>query len=170
MNTFLLKIAEMVYNKDTSLPYRRRVEVAIFKDGKVLLTKNKNEETGETWYGFPGGGTEGKSDEETAHAECLEEVGIAIQNVKSTTILQKQEGINDKKGRGEKYRGTQTKVFTADFLAKDDSKLGDDGDDVKFVWKTPNEAAELLKKNSVDSGYRIKAMRQRDLKYLKTRT
>lgn len=161
VNVYLLKIAEMVYNKDTSLPYRRRVEVAILnKDGKVLLTKNKNKDTGEEWYGFPGGGTEGDKDIEAARKECLEEVGIAVTDLNPTSVLHTQEGINDKKGRAEKYRGSKTRVFSALYDRVDKSLLGDDDDAVKYVWKNPSEAEELLGRNKVDSSYRVKAMKE----------
>ena len=159
MNAYLLKIAEMVYNKDSSLPYRRRVEVAILnRDGKILLTKNKNKDTGEEWYGFPGGGTEGDKDIDAARKECLEEVGVAVKDLNPTSVLHTQEGINDKKGRGEKYRGSKTRVFFALYDRDDKSLLGDDGDAVKYVWKNPSEAEELLSQNKIDSSYRIQGM------------
>jgi 8-oxo-dGTP pyrophosphatase MutT (NUDIX family) len=155
----LQKLAAFVVNQDKSLPYRRRVEVVIWKDGKVLITKNKNKE-GEEWYGFPGGGTEGDTDENAARNECLEEVGIAVDGLKKTSVLHRTEGISDKKGRGEKYRGSLTRVFSASFLGLDKSRLGADGDSVKYVWKTPDEAATLLKDNKVDSSYRLRALRE----------
>ena len=159
MNNLLDKLAAFVVNQDKSLPYRRRVEVVIWRDGKVLVTKNKNKE-GEEWYGFPGGGTEGETDESAAKNECLEEVGVAIDGLKKTSVLHRTEGISDKKGRGEKYRGSLTRVFSASFKEIDKSRLGADGDSVKYVWKTPDEAATLLKDNKVDSSYRVKALRE----------
>lgn len=156
---YLDKLAAFVVNQDKSLPYRRRVEVAIWKDGKVLLTKNKNAE-GEEWYGFPGGGTEGETDESAARNECLEEVGVAVDGLKKTSVLHRTEGISDKKGRGEKYRGSLTRVFSANFKSTDKSRLGADGDSVRYVWKSPDEAATLLGDNKVDSSYRVKALRE----------
>lgn len=143
-NQLLNKIAEMVSNSDKSLPYRRRVEVAILKGDQILLTKNKDKSSGKEWYGFPGGGTEGKTDVETAKQECLEEVGILIKEPTKTEIFKTEESINDKKGRAEKYRGSKTRYFVADYDAVDKSKLGDDGDSVRYVWKTKKEALELL--------------------------
>ena len=158
MNTYLLKVAEIVVNRDSSLPYRRRVEVAIFKNGKVLLTKNKGDD-GEAWYGFPGGGTEGDRDVDAAHKECLEEVGVAVDQLEPTGETHTQEGIGNKKGRAEKYRGSRTRMFTAAYSGKDDSKLGDDNDAVGYVWKDPDEAEKLLRANKVNSAYRVRAMR-----------
>ena len=155
----MAKLAAFVVNKTEGLPYRRRVEVVIWKDGKVLLTKNKNKE-GEEWFGLPGGGTEGETDESAARNECLEEVGLAIDGLKKTSVLHRQEGISDKKGRGEKYRGSLTRIFSANFKDKDTSRLGADGDSVRYVWKTPGEASALLRNNKVDASYRIKAMRE----------
>lgn len=157
----MVKLAAFVVNKTEGLPYRRRVEVVIWKDGKVLLTKNKNKE-GEEWFGFPGGGTEGETDESAARNECLEEVGLAIDGLKKTSVLHRSEGISDKKGRGEKYRGSLTRVFSANFRAEDTSRLGADGDSVPYVWKTPQEASALLKSSKVDASYRVKAMQESD--------
>lgn len=152
------KIAAFITNLDSSLPYRRRVEVAIFKDGKVLLTKNKDKETGDAWYGFPGGGTEGDRDEVAARKECLEEVGIEVGNLQRTEILDIKEGIGDKKGRDKKYRGSRTVTFTADYKAKDTSLLGNDDDAVKYVWSDIEEAKKLLRDNKIDSTYRVKTL------------
>lgn len=149
----------MVLNKDTSLPYRRRVEVAIFKDGKVLLTKNKDKSTGDTWYGFPGGGTEGEKDSLAARNECLEEVGVDVSDLQATGVTHTQEGIGNKKGRAEKYRGSKTKMFVALYKGVDKSRLGRDGDSVKYVWEDPEKAIPLLKDNKVNSEYRIDAVK-----------
>lgn len=155
MKGMMGKIAAFVTDVDQSLPYRDRVEVAIFKNDKVLLTKNKDKETGDTWYGFPGGGVENDSDEVAARKECLEEVGIEIDNLKPANILNKQEGMGDKKGRDKKYRGSKTRMFTANWKATDKSKLGDDNDSVKYIWSDVEEAKKLLKKNKIDSSYRV---------------
>lgn len=140
----LNKIAEMVSNSDKSLPYRRRVEVAVIKGDQVLLTKNKDKDSGKEWYGFPGGGTEGKTDIQTAKEECLEEVGIRIKNPTRTDIFKTEESINDKNGRAERYRGSKTRYFVAEYEAMDKSKLGDDNDSVKYVWKDKKDALDLL--------------------------
>lgn len=152
------KIASFITDVNPDLPYRRRVEIAIFKDGKVLLTKNKDKDTGDSWYGFPGGGTEGDTDEEAARKECLEEVGISLDNLSRTDILDIKEGIGSKNGRDKKYRGSRTRMFTADYKAKDTSKLGNDGDSVKYIWSDISEAKKLLKANKVDSTYRVKTL------------
>ena len=150
LNRYLEKLAQ-------SLPYRRRVEVAIFKDGKVLLTKNKDDE-GQAWYGFPGGGTENDSDEKAAKKECLEEVGVKVENLTRVGTPHVQEGISSKKGRDKLYRGSVTRMFKADYVGKDDSILGADGDSVKYGWYEVDEAKKLLKKNSIDSSYRVDAI------------
>ena len=157
----LNKIAAFVLNTDSYLPYRRRVEVAIFKDGKVLLTKNKDKDSGDSWYGFPGGGTDGDSDSVAARKECLEEVGVEVDNLQRTEILHTQEGMGDKKGRDKKYRGSKTVTFTADWKGKDTSKLGDDKDSVRYIWADIDEAKKLLRDNKIDSSYRIKTMLSR---------
>lgn len=154
----LNKIAEMVMNDDKTLPYRRRVEVAIQKGNKVLLTKNKDKKTGNTWYGFPGGGTEGDTDAVASEKECMEEVGIKIKDLVKTDVFAIQEGISDKAGRGEKYRGSKTRYLRAIFDKYDDSKLGDDGDAAKYVWKTKDEALTLLGDDPLNK-YRVKVIK-----------
>ena len=153
------KIAEMVYNKDEDLPYRRRVEVAIFKDDKVLLTKNKDKKTGDEWYGFPGGGTEGDKDEVAAEKECLEEVGVAVKDLRKTDVYTTTEGISAKDGRQERYRGSKTRFFTAEYSGENKKLLGSEGDAVKYVWKTKAEALPLLKANKVDPSARIRTIK-----------
>jgi 8-oxo-dGTP pyrophosphatase MutT (NUDIX family) len=152
----LNKIAEFVTSTDKSLPYRRRVEVAIFKDGKVLLTKNKDKESGATWYGFPGGGTDGDTDADAARKECLEEVGIELSNLAATDILHTQEGIGSKDGRDKKYRGSRTKMFTAEYKGKNTDILEEDAR--RYIWVTVDEAKKLLLDNKVNSRYRVKAL------------
>jgi len=139
MNKFLQKLAE-------SLPYRERVEVVIKKDDTVLLTKNKNQETGETYYGFPGGGIEDQTKEIAARNECLEEVGVAIKTPSSIKGFFKEEGgLGKKHDRHLHYRGSITEWMIANYDKIDRSKLGDDNDSRKYIWVTVPEAIKLIK-------------------------
>lgn len=160
MNKFLEKIAQMI-SKD--LPYRKRVEVVIVKDGKVLLTKNKDKTTGDEWFGFPGGGLDGKSAKETCIEECLEEVGVAVKNPTSLGIKHRQEGMSTKDNRHLKFRGSDTEWFMAEYDKMDRSQLGDDGDSRQYRWEGLKTALEAVSKSKV-----MATPRQRALKALRT--
>jgi 8-oxo-dGTP pyrophosphatase MutT (NUDIX family) len=139
MNRYLEKIAK-------SLPYRDRVEVAITKGDKILVMKCKNKDTGDEWYAFPGGGVDGQGLEEAARNECLEEVGVKVKNLKATKFTFKEEGgLSKKDDRHLKYRGSETKWFTAEYDSMDRSKLGDDGDSRKYRWLGHQEALQAVK-------------------------
>ena len=155
----LEKVAKLIFNKDKTLPYRERVEVAIFKGDKVLLTRDKDsEKPGEMWYGFPGGGKEGKSFKATAEEEALEEVGIAIKDLKKVPVERTEEGIDDRLDRAKGFRGSKTEYGIAIYDDKDKSLYGHDDDAVKYVWKTKDEAVALLKQNSRDSSSRVEVL------------
>ncbi len=153
MNKFLEKIAK-------DLPYRDRVEVVIQKDDKILLTKNKNKETNEEWYGFPGGGVDDQTEKLACENECLEEVGVAIKNIKPIGDSFKEEGgLGKKEDRHLKFRGSLTKWFTADFYSMDKSKMGDDGDSRKYTWLSHEEALEAVKGDRGIATHRHKVLK-----------
>lgn len=156
MNKYLEKIAETL-NKD--LPYRDRVEVLIVKDGKVLVTKNKNKDTGDEWYGFPGGGLDGDTPEKTCISECLEEVGIKVKNPKLLNVPEcTEEGMGKKDNRHLKFRGSKTKWYTAEYVEVDRSKLGDDGDSRRYAWRSPQEALGDVNDGRGICRHRVKAL------------
>ncbi len=161
MNKYLLKIAAKVASKQ--IPYRDRVEVLIMKDNKVLVTINKNKETGETWYGLPGGGLDGNSAEKAGREECLEEVGVDVKDLKSLNVEHTEEGgMSKKEDRHLKYRGSLTKWYQADYVKMDSSKLGNDNDSRKYSWKTHQEALQAFKEGklmSVPRSNAVKALR-----------
>lgn len=153
MNKYLEKIA-------SSLPYRDRVEVLIQKDGNILLTRNKNKDNGDEWWGLPGGGVDGQRPTEACQNECLEEVGIRIKNIKNLGITHTQEGgMSKKDNRHLKYRGSITDWYSADFDEVDRSKLGDDNDSRKYAWKSPKEALQALKQGKYMSTPRVNAVK-----------
>lgn len=148
MNKYLTKLAE-------GLPYRDRVEVIIQKGEEILLTKSKNKETGEPYYGFPGGGVDDQTETKAAENECLEEVGVAIKNLKSLKGTFKEEGgLGKKDDRHLKFKGSITKWYIADYDKIDRSKLGDDNDSRKYIWVTLPEAIKLIKNDRAISSFR----------------
>jgi len=157
MNKYLQKIANSVSKKE--LPLRSRTEVIIIKDGHILVTKNKNKENGDTWAGLPGGGLDGDSAEQACINECLEEVGITINNIKYTGVEHTQiGGMSKKEDRHLKFRGSLTKWYTADFVEVDRSKLGADGDSRQYSWQTHQEALQAFKRGKVMAVPRVKAL------------
>jgi 8-oxo-dGTP pyrophosphatase MutT (NUDIX family) len=145
------------------LPYRDRVEVVIQKDDKILVTKNKDKESGKEWFGFPGGGLDGQKAVEACQNESLEEVGVRIKNIKPLDLEFTEEGgMSKKDNRHLKYRGSITKWYSADFDEMDRSKLGEDNDSRKYAWKTHQEALQAVK-----GGRDISTQRQAAIKALK---
>lgn len=153
MNFYLEKLAEMAKR---TLPYRDRVEVVIVnKDGNVVIVKNKNPDTGETWSGFPGGGVDGQSREDACRNECLEEVGIKIKNIKPTGITHLEEGgMSKKENRHLKYRGSRTTWYIAEHDGQDRSKLGDDNDSRRYALESIKTALESIKSDRPIAGVR----------------
>ena len=147
MNKYLEKTAQ-------SLPYRLRSEVLIHKDGKVLITVNG--EGDNVWHGLPGGGVEeGQSPADAARQEALEEVGIAVKNIRDSGESSVKEGYLARKGLEERqlmYRGSKTHLFEADFDKEDKTILGTEGDRAKYKWMTPTEAHALIKPHSDRTG------------------
>lgn len=157
MNKYLTKIAAEMAKKD--LPYRDRVEVFIIKGDKVLVTSNRSKDTNETWAGLPGGGLDGDTAKEACVNECLEEVGIRIENPRYLGVVHTQEGgMSKKEDRHLKYRGSITKWYVADFKEMDKSKQGDDGDSRKYTWQTHQEALQGFKRGKLMSVPRCKAL------------
>jgi 8-oxo-dGTP pyrophosphatase MutT (NUDIX family) len=154
MNKYLEKIAS-----EKMLPYRDRVEVIIHKDGKILVTKNVDKKTGETYYGFPGGGTDGKSETKTGKEESLEEVGVRVKNLVNTNVIHKQEGgMSKKDDRHLKFRGSITKWYKADFDKVDKSVFGRDGDGRDYTFKSPQEALQALSRGKYMVSPRLDAL------------
>lgn len=158
MNKYLIKIAKALEELKASgkLPYRDRVEVFIFKNDKVLLTKNKDKETGDEWWGLPGGGVDNQTETEAAKNECLEEVGIKVDNLKRIQGSFKEEGgMSKKENRHLIFKGSITKWYTADYVEVDKSKLGDDGDSRQYRWQGLSEALQALKGSRSIATHRV---------------
>lgn len=67
---------------------RRRVEVVVLRDNKVLVGRYRRRTTGDTFYSLPGGGIEhGEEPEETVRRELLEEMGVAVRGIKDLNLV-----------------------------------------------------------------------------------
>jgi len=59
---------------------KRRVQLAIWQDDKIVLLKHRNLVSGKSFWGLPGGGQEkGETWQETARREAKEETGLDIE-------------------------------------------------------------------------------------------
>lgn len=133
-------------------PYRSRVELVIWKNGKVLVTVNG--EGSSRWYGLPGGGVDGDENLlEAVAREALEEVGIQIKNLRHTGEIGIKEGYKSAHADREAiYRGSETHLYEADYDKEDHRLLGKDGDAVPYEWMTPKQAHDLFKAHVEKNG------------------
>jgi 8-oxo-dGTP pyrophosphatase MutT (NUDIX family) len=140
-------------------PYRKRVEVLIRdkQTNEVLLIKIPPYPgiSNRIYYGFPGGGVEeGDSVMKTAKIECLEEVGLEVNNIKqikSKPFIFEWKGMGHREGgkyaeRAKKFRGAITLYYTADLVGEDKSLYGNDGDSAKFVFHTIDKAIQIMER------------------------
>lgn len=140
--------------------YRPCVRVIILKEGKVLLGKRKY--GGEfKHYEFPGGGVEkGYSPEETVVKECLEEVGIRVDNIRELGYVLRYPVSFYKKEKKVNYIGNVDKWYVADYVREDRSLYGDDRDQFEYLWKAPGDAVEAINKGprSPTNSSKLKAL------------
>ena len=168
-----------------SRPYRKRVEVIIKKDDKILLSviSPYPPKVTKQYFGFSGGGVDaGDSAVKTCKKECLEELGIRIKNIKKLSIKPfkfewakikiEDTGTDYSKElqkRTTQYRGTLTDYYTADFDKIDLSMYGVDGQTTEYVFVSIPEAISLITnqikthtdpKNIPIFEYRLKVMKK----------
>jgi 8-oxo-dGTP pyrophosphatase MutT (NUDIX family) len=131
------------------LPMRKRVEVIIKRiTNKYLLIFAAYPKETPDWRGFPGGGNDGKTDEETCIEEVLEEIGMKIKCVQSLGIAMDEPHVSAKGNHRAEFSGSTTKWYSAMYEGMDDSKLGADGDIRKYEWLSYEEAVEALRKSN----------------------
>lgn len=127
-------------------PLRSRAEIMIWRNGLILLTHSSKPNN--SWFGLPGGGVDdGESAKDAAVREALEEVGIAVRNVKETGEV--HVGPNPPGMYGARARifgGVHTILFKGDYVRIDNSIRGIEGDAMPYVWKTPKEAYDIFTK------------------------
>lgn len=116
------------------LPLRDRVEVLITKGDEVLLILSSSPLLFPDWRGLPGGGVDNNTPEEACRLECLEEVGIRVKNIRPLNISLKESHVSGKGNRKEKYRGSKTVWYTAEYDGEDHSLLNSDNDAKKYEW------------------------------------
>ena len=113
--------------------YRDSVRVIIIKDDKALITKTKFK--GIELRAVPGGGIDkGSTMEEACIQECLEEVGILIQDPTSLGVKTKHEIESPNPERRKIYRGLVNYWFMARYLGIDETIRGSEGDSQSYIW------------------------------------
>ena len=126
--------------------YRSCVRVLVVNNNKVLLATKTARDSGITYFEFPGGGIEeGETVQEAAVKECLEEVGVMVNNVRDLGVEQTYEINYIKPERAKLYRGAHDTYVIADFHRKDGSKFDLEDDGMKWQWKTIDEAIRCFK-------------------------
>jgi len=134
--------------------WRQRVEVFIKKDDKFIIGFNPRHNI----YMPAGGGVEKNQDiYSAAENECLEELGIQIDNIslisKKPFIIRYDEYgnmdvISDKlRDRMKKFIGQHVYFLKGDFVKIDKRLYGRDNDILKPMVVTKQRAIELFKKN-----------------------
>ncbi len=135
--------------KNAMLPSRHVVRVLIIKEGKICLGTKQDKVDGHTIYMFPGGGVEvHQSEVDAAINECLEEVGIAVTDIRDLGYRTTKPFKSFSKDRLGMFISTKTTYFCATYKEINTTRYGDDGDQMPYVWVTPNEAIELMKTSS----------------------
>lgn len=111
--------------------YRNRAEVFVIKNGKLIVGKTKSGD-----YHTAGGGVEfDETPEEAAKRECLEELGIALKNIKKIGPNQIIEFNGEKSiyAEDKSIIGFVNHFYVADFDKYDDKLYNDDGDGNKPI-------------------------------------
>lgn len=128
-------------------PVRHRVEVLVKRDDLYLLIYSVDPGENPDWRALPGGGVDDMTHEEACITECLEEVGIKIKNVRTTHLSLAESHVSGKGDRRDKFSGSHTTWYLADFDCADVSKLGADGDIRHCEWVTYETAHARLYKS-----------------------
>lgn len=131
-----------------NIKVRRCVRGIIFKDGKVLIGKVRSKLTGKPLYKFPGGGIErNETIEKALHAECLEEVGVEIDNVLSLGIrLEYKARYLDKKTKI-KYTSIEDNWCLGEYLEENNRYFDIEGDGMEYFWVDKIDVINLIRNN-----------------------
>lgn len=124
--------------------YRRCVRVIVIRGNKILVSKRIRDNEFKN-YTFPGGGIEeGDTIQESAVKECLEEVGILVDNVRELGLKHRYDMEFDKPERAKLYRGTEDIWCIADYVKVDKKLFGSENDAMSSTWETPKSAMDLF--------------------------
>ena len=152
----MINILEYTFNliqEVSGLPYRQRVEVIIKNQHNhimLILFPPHGYASKKPILEFVGGGVEpGDTLIKTCKKEALEEVGVAITNIKRIRIptfesnWENSEHVSTKKKA--MFKGTETTFFIADYKEKDMRLYGSAGDEVDYIFVSVVKAIPMIK-------------------------
>lgn len=146
----------------TKKTYRNCVRVLIFKGDKVVLGRRFNLFGTIAHYEFPGGGIEeGETIEEAAVKECLEEVGMAVNDIKLTGHTFKYKFRFARPEYAEKYNGVHETWVACKYVTHDESIHGTRGDGLNYTWETLEDAIRLIESgpNRDQENYKLEVLK-----------
>jgi hypothetical protein len=132
------------------LPYRATTKVILQEpDGSIVARKGKGKKS----LDLPGGGIDpGETSIQALKREVKEETGITPKNIKHQKTVKWDWPEKFKGKRGEKFRGENTHIFTADVGSKG-KQTSDEGDDWgKVTSISKSKATKLITKAMKEKG------------------
>lgn len=113
--------------------YRESVRVLVIKDDEVLLGTTHRK--GGLTRTLPGGGVEkGDSREYTVIKECLEEVGVVVEDPTFLNVEYRFEYEHHLNRNNEEYKGGHDYWYMCRYVGMCDTLLGLDNDSFSFEW------------------------------------
>lgn len=142
-------------------PYRQRVAVVVMHDSKVLVTHHEAYAPYKGHvYDLPGGGIEdGQTPEDAVIAECAEEVGVKVRNIRPLNSLVHRalfpelkpgEGTPVQIERRKFFAGVESIAYVADYDGKVNHGRGFAEDAMEWEWMSVHDAQQLMFKQSKD--------------------
>lgn len=111
---------------------------------------------GKDMRSVPGGGIDkGSTREEACKQECLEEIGVIIEDPTSLGVDMKYEVESPNPERRKIYRGGHDYWFVARYVGKDETLRGSEGDSQSYTWVS----IDTWRKNWTD-GNDLKAFKE----------
>lgn len=125
--------------------YRKCVRIVIVKGDKILLGK-KFIGGKFSYYEFPGGGVEeGETVEQAVVKECLEEVGVLVDNVFLLPGMNFRYEVDyPNPARAKLYRGGEDSWCVCRFNKYDNSLFDSQDDALPYTWETLEGAVKLI--------------------------
>jgi 8-oxo-dGTP pyrophosphatase MutT (NUDIX family) len=130
---------------ENKLPLRECVRVLVIKGSLVCLCKQIAPDGTFTSYAFPGGGVEkGQIHEDAIKMECLEEVGLAVDNVHFLNVMDARRGQFFYGDRALKFGGNFDLYFMARYSQIDKSRYNSMNDKMEYEWVSITDAIDMI--------------------------
>ncbi len=142
-------------------PYRKRVTAVVLNGNKVLITTH---EAYAPYKGIvhemPGGGVEDdQTPEDAVIAECAEEVGVVVRDVRQLDamvhkapypVLKPGEGTQVQIERRKLFAGVESIAYVAKYVRTINGGNGTADDSVEWAWIDIDAAIKLMEKQADD--------------------